>query len=1372
MSKILGMDLGSNSVGYAIREVNKKGNQIVKKGVLRFRKGVASEKGIDFPMVKKRTESRGKRRNYQSEKYRKFELLEFLKSHNMCPLTQEELNDWKKYRKGQKRKYPSSKDFINWLRFDFDGDGKPDFHLFNKDKHESNYIFRALAVSEKKEDIDVFKNNPHILGRVLYQLVQRRGFKGRDEAEAKTMLEGSKKDGTAGRNEIDDYIKKYKTLGAALYYFQKETGKRIRKRYNLRKDYETELKEICKIHNINDYAKLYKAIIWQRPLRTQKGLIGLCTYEKNKRRVAVSHPIYQEYRVWIQINNLKITAPEGENQEKFLKEIVYPLFIKKTDFQIKKIVDEVQKKGGKIASKYATSKKAQKTKVLALSNFYDFEKIFGKDWKNKLKFNDIYNRDAQPKKKEEKGYTIEDIWHVLNTFDDAEKIVDFAKNKLHLSEENIERFSKIKFNQGYVTLSLSAVKKILPYLQKGIKYSDAVYLANLHKVLGRDISEEMIESFIKDVSDITQQVNKEKQLNFIINSLIKSHLEDDYRYFIEDNRELDESEKTLIYNTLKKEIGEITWDALTKIEQQGYIDYVAENYRGFLKRKITDKKDIFKPVSRLHEAIFKSLQKKYGLKEDKIKFLWHPSEQEKYENAKLFEKISVGNKTIFLEESKVDDFLNKNNNAFLEGVSMKLLGNPQPLSKGFKQPMALKTMHKLKKLVNYLLQTHQIDEDTKVVVEIARELNDNNMRAAIKTYQTRLEKENNKYEKIIREYNDDINANFNPKEKKLHQRLKLWEEQGKVCLYTGKAIGIREALNGAKYDLEHTIPLSMSFDSRLENLTLADKGFNNDVKGKKIPTQLSNYKEIEPRIQFMKDKIEKLENNIKDNLIATKYVIDKAAKDRKIQDRHLLKFELKYWKEKYFSFTCREYKPNFKNSQLKDTQIVTKYALPYLKTVFNRVVVQKGTVTNIFKEIYNVKFTDEKKDRSFHYHHAVDAAILTLIPDNYQREKLLEQYFKAKERDLKFHTQPIDWDDFKVSYIKNIEKSILTNYLTEDRITTQTYKKVRKRGKVVYTIDSKGNKKPRIAKGGTIRGQLHSESFYGAIKQPLRNEEGKIQFDDNNKMILKDEIRLVSRKKLKYKGTNDTEGFKNLAEIEKVIVDKDLFNQIQQQVSPKTFKEDLETGVWMLDKKGNKVNQIKKIRCFESLKYETAVQVHQHQYKTSKTKKPYKEVTYSQNGENPYCLFYEGKIKGKVNKKIKILSLFEIAKTKLKDVKEVFELDIYNNLNGLPLKKIFKKGDRVIFYKERKEELPELDNIELFERIYEAYQFETDGRIKFKHHLLAGDLTEAKKTYKEESKLSFEKYEPLLRLTSKNWNFIIENKDFEIKLDGTIEFKY
>ena len=279
---------------------------------------------------------------------------------------------------------------------------------------KSHYLFRAKAISEDENDKKVFRDNPEILGRVFYHLVQRRGFKGRDEEEAKTMLKGSKDGTTRGRDEIADYIEKYKSLGAALYYYQKDKSKnyekvRIRQRYNLRKDYENELKEICRVQGLSEesYKKLHKAIIWQRPLRTQKGLIGLCTYEKNIRRAPISHPLYEEYRTWVFINNLKIEAPEDWELENYLQEKIYPIFLKSgNDFKLKSILDRLNRDGAKINSRFA---ERPDTKVLSAKFLRKLEDVLGESWKGDYQWKDSFIREAQPSKKQTDEYTVEDI---------------------------------------------------------------------------------------------------------------------------------------------------------------------------------------------------------------------------------------------------------------------------------------------------------------------------------------------------------------------------------------------------------------------------------------------------------------------------------------------------------------------------------------------------------------------------------------------------------------------------------------------------------------------------------------------------------------------------------------------------------------------------------------------------------------------------------------------------------------------------------------------------------------------------------------------------------------------------------------------------
>lgn len=1404
MNKTLGIDLGTNSIGWAIRNTDLLNNQIEDFGVITFEKGVASEKGNEFPKVQKRTESRGKRRNYQSEKYRKYALLEFLIQNNMCPLSMDEFSLWKNYRKGKKREYPQSENFINWVRFDFDGDGLPDYHLFDKDKDESYYVFRAFAGDENYKR--VFDKNPHVLGRVLYQLVQRRGFKGRDEDEAKTILLGSDKNGTKGRNDIEEYIIKYKTLGAALYYHQKDFGGRIRQRYNLRKDNENELKELCKIHHLSQeiYEKLWKSIIWQRPLRTQKGLIGNCIYEKNKKRVAISHPLYEEYRTWVFINNLNIIPPFGEEKHKYILEKVYPLFFKsKPDFELADIDKQLKKDGAK-----RTSKHNDKTKVLSVKLLKQFQDVFGEDWKNKLQWNINGDRSPQPQKKEEYFYTFEDLWHVLLTFDGQENLNKFALEKLNLDEEKAMKFSKIKLQQGFATLSISAIKKILPYLQKGFLYSHAVYMANLYKILGETtVSETLINHFSDEILKILENDSFNKKNAAIVNGLIIEMLNDGHRYYISDHRKLDKLEEHAVLKGVIDNYGLETWECFDEAKKKSVLDFVSDKYLEFLNKTYTEKGNLFIQPERIHDQIFNFLKNTYHVLEDKKKYLWHPSEQENYAKAEEYFEYSIGSKKYYVKEESTQRFLLKNAEAEFEGRQLKLLGNPEPLSKGFKNPMALKSLYKLKNLVNYLLQTGKIDDQTRVVVEIARDLNDKNKRKAIEFWQKEREKENESFRKEIIIYKEQFpNVNLID-ESTLIRKIRLWNEQNKICLYTGKPISFSDLVVGNKYDFEHTIPASISFDNELKNLTLSDSKYNRLHKGKLFPTQLFNYdseqningenmnpiirniefifgertveyKEIKGKTEKIVKwkKIDELEKQYDEWKKKASYASTKDIKDNCIVKYHTIKMDLDYLKAKLSTFTITEYKAGWRNNQIRDTQIITKYALPYFKTLFRKVSVEKGGVTDIFKKVYKVQSKDAKKDRSVHSHHAQDAAILTLIPNAFNRERIITAY--QNEIDNRtgktYHELPLDWSNFSEKYILELKDKVLINNLTDNRTITQTYKTVRKRGKVVYDIDEKGTPLKRVSKGDTIRGQLHGETFYGAIKQPVRDEEDKILFDDNKKMILKNDIYLVVRKDLVYKKDANSPGFKTLEEVEKVIVDKDLFKMIKAQAEKSDFKTALAEGIYMIDKNGKHVNKIRRIRCYENgLKYTTAIKVHQHQFVSDKE---YKKTTLATNGENTYCLFY----KNEIGKAMKILSIVDLAELKLKNIQNLytepefssFESGKGKNKYQIPLHSILKNGDKVLFYKENIYELNDLEQKELSDRMFKIYQFEKDGRIKFRHHLAAGIDTELKKDNTEYSSVNFEEKQIFLRLSQGQWNFAVEDKDFDMQLDGTINFKF
>ena len=78
----------------------------------------------------------------------------------------------------------------------------------------------------------------------------------------------------------------------------------------------------------------------------------------------------------------------------------------------------------------------------------------------------------------------------------------------------------------------------------------------------------------------------------------------------------------------------------------------------------------------------------------------------------------------------------------------------------------------------------------------------------------------------------------------------------------------------------------------------------------------------------------------------------------------------------------------------------------------------------------------------------------------------------------------IEYEEYKRINTKyqNISINILINNIPKNQTLSPARKVVRKRGKVKFTARTN---QPMIATGDSIRGQLHDETFFGAIKYVL-----------------------------------------------------------------------------------------------------------------------------------------------------------------------------------------------------------------------------------------------------------------------------------------------
>ena len=921
--------------------------------------------------------------------------------------------------------------------------------------------------------------------------------------------------------------------------------------------------------------------------------------------------------------------------------------------------------------------------------------------------------------------------------------------------------------QGYSSLSLKAITNINAFLIQGLKYNDATLLAKIPEIAHIN-SQQAIDLVSEFNENVRSRIDHQTQVTAIVNNLIanyKALLEDEQFAFKNYDYQLDEKDKNDVVKAIEGFVGPHTWGEMDAQEQLHLIGDVEKGYQAFFKSH--ERSFMEKP--KMDEAFKEFLSNRFPeVNPDKWEKLYHHSD------ISLYPVLSNGS-----DRSKWR------------------LGSPNIGS--IRNPVVLRTLNKLRRKINTMLDAGMISyDDTRLVVETAREFNDANMRWAINTYREQREAENKQIRAILEEFvatnninksigeididrarymmeQDDNEMLIADKPSDTYSKVKvrdikkyqLWLEQGCVCMYTGKIISLSQLFDDNAIDIEHTIPRSLSFDNSDQNLTVCDSHYNRAVKKNQIPTQLPNYDKtvtidgvsyspIIDRLEKWEKRVERLKENIDYWVAQSRRASTKDRKDDCIRQRHLWRMEYDYWRRKLERFTMQEVKDGFKNSQLVDTRIITKYATLYLKSVFNRVDVQKGSDTAEFRKILGIQSIEEKKDRNLHSHHAIDAAVLTLIPTHARAKKMRQLFAEIEEAeklgktsDASIKRNALD-RELKACNIGKDAPDMVTiindNILINHHANNKALQPNRTNGKVGKNINIvfKGRKRTVWAQGDSIRGRLGKDTFLGAVSF------GK---DANNKPI----IDYVVRKPLKYKANQTDTGFTDWKDLEKRIVNPDLYQIIRSQFSDSTsFKQACESGFYMLNKKGNKVNKIHTVRCYVHASNPLVLKKQVYQ-----SNKEYKNFFYVENDE-VYCA---GEYINGDHRQYVMYNLLDLSLSIQQNGYSLPPIISDNKGRKLYLKRTIKKGDMILLYNNNPSELIDSDTAYLSRRLYNVIGLEADKRIKIINHLHS----------KEKKDIDYKKdvnhdNPPLgIRKTISKLNFLLMGKDFSI-VNGKIVF--
>jgi len=280
MATRLGLDVGTNSIGWALID----GDQIIDLGARIFSDGRDPKSGASLAVD--RRDARAARRRRDRYLGRRSAFLETLIQYGLMPADADDAR-----------------------------------LLTAKDPYD-------LRVRALDEGLD-----PHEIGRALFHLNQRRGFKSNRKAE-RGRKENEDGKIESGAKALDAAMAEVgaRTLGEFLT--GRET-KRVRMGgesqtydfYPQRRHVEAEFAAIWgaqaqhhpALLTETARAALHRILFFQRDLKDQE--IGFCTFAgwngvpEDERRLAKAHPLFQERRLYEEVNALRIVSPGAPDRE-------------------------------------------------------------------------------------------------------------------------------------------------------------------------------------------------------------------------------------------------------------------------------------------------------------------------------------------------------------------------------------------------------------------------------------------------------------------------------------------------------------------------------------------------------------------------------------------------------------------------------------------------------------------------------------------------------------------------------------------------------------------------------------------------------------------------------------------------------------------------------------------------------------------------------------------------------------------------------------------------------------------------------------------------------------------------------------------------
>jgi|GEM_PF-1072230 len=500
MKHTIGLDVGTNSIGWVLL----KENEIIDKGVNIFPIGTNLIKGVQEETKNhQRGGYRRAKRNLFRYKLRRKELRKQLNELGMLP-NFAKLNKIKDEYQASELYQLRSEALYKQIPIDEIG---RIFLLINKHR---GFKSNSKILSEKTDEEGVVKDgisqlkefmkkhNARTVGEYFHKMY----------IKAKELFDDGK-----WHNVDEPYDERAKDKDDNFILQNNRGIRRENGRYVERAMYENEFdliwdeqkkyypqltggrKEYDEIYKLpieqkRDKLKLFKStaywqirfttIFFQRQLKSQKKFIGKCQYEKNKRTAPASSLLFQEFRIWKQLADVRYTDKINE----IIKQPL-PFAWKQKLVNYLQIHPKLNLREGN--KKKDGTKNTDVMDVLEFTNKKNFEFNFDNNEDDKIFEGNktlyaIYSACGEESYKQLAQETkLEKLWHILYMAKDDEWLKDTLICSWGFKEDVANSLVEMGLEEGFSNYSSKVLKSILPFFKEGKDEFDAKVLANYEK---------------------------------------------------------------------------------------------------------------------------------------------------------------------------------------------------------------------------------------------------------------------------------------------------------------------------------------------------------------------------------------------------------------------------------------------------------------------------------------------------------------------------------------------------------------------------------------------------------------------------------------------------------------------------------------------------------------------------------------------------------------------------------------------------------------------------------------------------------------------------------------------------------------------------